>query len=493
MSRHGTKRIVNASARPKRVLGYARVSSRIQALGTSLVDQQNAIRAYAEARGLKVDRFYVEAESAVRDRAEHRVQMLALLDDVRPGDLVLCDKMDRWSRDAEFSYSSIRQILEKGAAFYAVGDRMDPATPEGDTAMGLRILVAREEHKRIKERMVGTRAALRAQGYFADGLVPYGYKRSAPKGTRGIEKNILVVDPPAAELVRRMFRMCIDGMSLAQISARLKYREHTAIAKIIRNRHYLGEVRLHGGDWIPGKHVAIVDAATFAKAAEALSGRKNGSEFRQQPARTDTWVLRDVARCASCGGRMSAAYGHTRDYYVCARRCTKTGHHVRVDVVEAAAEPLVLARLGELRHRIARGPDPRPTPGADVADEIAKLEARRMRVLHVYEDGAISREQMRERIAAIDLQRAKLDAENASSTRRPALADTATRRTLLAQLTTLERAWVKAKPQLRRRMLNVLAVEVRIRRDEPPAPVWRSEEELATREGGLKPMTQVHA
>jgi site-specific DNA recombinase len=151
---------------PRRVLGYARVSSEEQARGTSLQDQQDAIRTYAAARKLKVDRFYVEAESAVHEKIERREQIQSLLRDVRKGDLVLCDKLDRWSRDPEFTYRSVRELLAAGASFYAVGDAIDASTPEGDTALGFRILFAREEHKRIKQRMVGTRQLLRDRGYY---------------------------------------------------------------------------------------------------------------------------------------------------------------------------------------------------------------------------------------------------------------------------------------------------------------------------------------
>ncbi|MGH7435203.1 MAG: recombinase family protein, partial [Polyangiaceae bacterium] len=125
--------------RPRRVLGYARVSSEEQARGSSLRDQQDAISAYAKAQGLQVARFYVEAESAVHEKIERREQIRALMLDVRAGDLIICDKLDRWSRDPEFTYGSIRKILEADASFYAVGDRCDPATRDGDTMLGVRV------------------------------------------------------------------------------------------------------------------------------------------------------------------------------------------------------------------------------------------------------------------------------------------------------------------------------------------------------------------
>lgn len=125
-------------AKVRRVIGYARVSSKEQALGTSLTDQQNSIKAYAKGRGLKVDRIYVEAESAVREKLEHRDQMQALVRDVREGDLVVCAKLDRWSRDPEFSHKSVREILAKGAHMFFVDEACDPSTDQGDSMLNFR-------------------------------------------------------------------------------------------------------------------------------------------------------------------------------------------------------------------------------------------------------------------------------------------------------------------------------------------------------------------
>ena len=101
----------------------------------------------------------------------------------------------------------IREILAAGASFYAAGDQCDPSTSEGDTMLNFRVLFAKEEHKRIKARMVGTRRILRDQGYYVEGRPPFGYRRAMPKGHKGVEKNVLVVEPDEAELVRRAYRL----------------------------------------------------------------------------------------------------------------------------------------------------------------------------------------------------------------------------------------------------------------------------------------------
>jgi site-specific DNA recombinase len=349
--------------RIRRVLGYARVSSEVQGQGSSLRDQQDAIAAYAKTQKLPAPTFYVESESAIHEKNERRERIRALMADVHPGDLVLCDKIDRWSRDPEFTYRSIREILAAGASFYAVGDQCDPSTPDGDTMLNFRVLFAKEEHKRIKARMVGTRRILRDRGYYADGLAPFGYRRAMPKGYKGVEKNVLVIEPKEAEVVRRAFRLA-RREPLSSIAMTLGL-TRDRVQHILRKRVYLGEIQNTRREWIKAKHPAIVDVDTFARAQTALDGRKNGGA--SEVSQTSTWILRDVARCAKCGARMASAFAGPHDerrryYYRCSHRCggprtrATNRSYVPVRTVEAEAEPMILERLEELREELAREP-----------------------------------------------------------------------------------------------------------------------------------------
>ena len=92
--------------------------------------------------------------------------------------------------------------------------------------------------------MVGTRRTLRDQGYYVEGLPPFGYRRSLPKGSRGPEKNVLAIEEREAELVRRAFRMCIAGNPLAKIGDALVLTKDR-VRDILRSRVYLGEIQEH--------------------------------------------------------------------------------------------------------------------------------------------------------------------------------------------------------------------------------------------------------
>jgi len=410
----------------------------------------------------------------MRARIEKRIQMQALMATVQKGDLVLVDKIDRWSRDAEFSYSSIRKILEMGASFYAVGDALDPSTPDGDTALGFRILFAREEAKRIKLRLNGTQQILVDRGYYARGLAPWGYQRQ--EDIRGPEHNVLVVDPDAAKVVREAFRMCIDGVALSDIATRTgQHRDR--IFHALKNRIYLGEMRNARLEWMPARHPAIVDAATFIAAGEALSGRRHGSRStRNADARTATWWLRDLARCGACSAKCGASYGQTHVYYMCTARCGAA--YVRVDHAEASAAPLVEARLVELGEALMREETAKPIDDAGrIEGKRDRLVAKRSRYVEAYSDGAMSREDFRAAIARLDAERTKLDALASEAT--PVTLEQ--RREALKGVESIRRAWSAARPRAKRELVGLIARSVSLRKDHDPVFGWMTAEELARR------------
>ncbi len=468
-------------SRPRRILAYARVSSQEQAQGSSLQDQQNAIAAYAKTRGLAVAKFYVEAESAISEKIERRDQMRSLLRDARAGDLVICDKLDRWSRDTEWTLRSVRELREKGAAFYSVADQCDPETRDGDMMLTMRAMFAKEEHKRIKERMVGTRRLLRDRGYYVEGPAPVGYVRPFGRGHKGVEKNILAVDPKGADLVRKIFRLAIKGQSMTAIGETLKIKRDLA-ADVLANRLYVGQMQNSRGEWIRGKQEPIIDAATFAKARAAVGSRNRAGRKPQTNSETSTWILRNIARCARCGAKMSAAYAgvhgvNRRHYYRCFAKCNT--HYVPVLAIEEQAGPLVVARLAEVRELIASRAEPAAAPAVDYSARRARVQQRRDRHLEAYADGHMSRDDLRVKMAKLDEEQHRIDAQESADARPSALADKAVRIGVIRSIAVVEKVWRSAPPAIRREMIEQLASAAHVAAGAPLRFTWRSPEDLA--------------
>jgi len=474
-----------------RVVGYARVSSEEQARGTSLQDQQDAIRQNAKTRGLTVSRIYVETESGIYEREERREQIRALMADVKPGDLVLCDKVDRWSRDPEFTYRTVRELREAGANVYFVGERIDPSTPEGDSMLGMRVFVAREEHRRIRERLIGTRNLMKDRGYYIEGAVPFGYRR---RSVRSIAKHELEIVEADASLVRSAFRLAIGGHGIRVIGEKLRAKlpaltwgTHT-ISRMLLNRVYLGEVRTTAGEWIKGHHPAIIDADTFTRARRAVEARKLGGARPRDGSRTERWLLRGLARCARCGAVMGSAYGggqpggvYLRDYYRCAHRGKGCDAPlVRVLETDAQASAMILERLVDLREHLAREHERKPRLAVvDFTAERDRLQRRRERLLDLYSEGEMSRDELRTALGRVDVARLALDAKAAKAEAVSPLANREVRASLLREVDGVRRAWSKTSPAERQAMARMLITSIRVARDRAPEVEWRSADELA--------------
>jgi hypothetical protein len=332
--------------------------------------------------------------------------------------------------------------------------------------------------------MVGTRKLLRDRGYFVEGSPSFAYRRPDAKG---LARNILVVDPEEAKIVRKVFALSISGYSVNRVSAALSV-SRDLLKSILRNRFYVGEIENSKGEWIRGQHPAIIDLDTFMRAQAAIDGRTlGGPRPRDKTARTSTWILRDVATCALCGNRMSAAYAgrkteggdYERYYYVCSHRC-RPGGNISVPEIEAATEPLLIARLEELREELAREPKPRKEPKAatDHAEKRGRLAKKRERFLEAFADGLMTRDELRGALTKVDEQLLKIDADEQASKKLSPLADPKVRRAILKEVGTIRRAWRSAKPEARREIVGHLVASVRMATGAEPKVHWRTPEEL---------------
>lgn len=464
----------------RRAYGYVRVSGAEQGrTGTSLDAQQAEIRRYCKAHGLPSPALHVEIESASAERLEQRAELRRLLAAVRPGDVVIVCTVDRWSRDIVHAVESVRALVRRGVGWISIREAIDASTPHGDSTLGILSWVADQERRRIRERTVVRRRALRDGGAYVEGLPPYGYRRG--NRAAGEPRNVLRIVPERADLVREVYRRSIAGASIVEIVEWLQV-DHgdegrawdaKTVGRMLRSRVYLGEVTTSRGAWVPA-HEAIVDLATWQRAQDGLDARRLGGPRATTTARTTSWLLRGLATCAACGARMRAAYGATRDYYGCAAACG--ARLVRQDVADAATAALVVARLEQLAAELARDPGPAPERRDD--GQRARLAARRTRTLDLYADGAIDAEELRGRLATIDRDLGRLAVAADDAARAAAVHDADARAGALARVGEIARAWRHLDPAERREVVRLLASGVALAHGEEPAPAWRDVADL---------------
>lgn len=480
--------------RPRRVLGYARVSGTEQGKhGTSLEAQRDEIQRFCRSQSFPDPVIRVEVESAGAEKLARRAELRALLDELRPGDMVVVAAVDRWSRDIVFAVQSVRELVARGIGWRALREGIDASTPHGDSHLGIMAWTADTERSRIRARTVGRRLELRDQGCWVEGPAPFGYS---------VEARRLVLVPKLAAHVRELFTRCGRGTSLAELSGWMRDRlpgrqwDRQVVHRMLRARWYLGQVRSSTGTWIEA-HEAIVDRRTFDRAQEALRSRRLAGRAPASP-RTEQWLLRGLASCALCGRRIGAAYSPgaqqgraTIEYYACNGRLSRTQlrgatpctlPYRRVADVDPIAGAAALERLVELRDEIGRGPTPQAKPTSDWAARAERLERRRERVIENATDGTITREDLRRELARLDGERGKLERARDAEQRSRAAATPRARRALLRDLEALRAAWDEATVPVRRQILARLAARIVLGAEGAPVVQWRSAEDLLTPE-----------
>jgi site-specific DNA recombinase len=210
------------SARVVVVAGYLRVSTDEQAKsGLGLGDQRHRISAMAQAKGWPEPVWYVdEGISGTKDSA-HRPDFARLRADVKAGvvQAVITLDISRIARKMRVLMDFMEEIEQAHTHFISCKESFDTSTPQGQFVLYMWALVAQLERDMIAQRVRGALAEHSRRDGEAGGGMPYGYVRR--------EKRLHVV-PPEARIVRRIFIMREQKMTLRAIAAELNRRRYSS-------------------------------------------------------------------------------------------------------------------------------------------------------------------------------------------------------------------------------------------------------------------------
>ncbi len=197
---------------------YARLSKDDERRGesVSIENQKLMLSQYCETQGWTIVDCYVD--DGFSGTSFDRPGFQRLMGDVRSGavNLVLVKDLSRLGRD----YVTVGQYTDcvfpmYGCRFVALGDGVDTYDAGDETGMIFKNVIndlyARDTSKKIRAiRLAGARS-----GRFMGSRAPFGYRRS------DADRHKLEVEPAAAEIVRRIFRMREDGCSAAMVAREL--------------------------------------------------------------------------------------------------------------------------------------------------------------------------------------------------------------------------------------------------------------------------------
>ncbi len=181
----------------------------------SITNQKAILQKYADEKGLRNCQYYIDDgfTGTNFDRPGFQ-QMLSDIESGKVGTVIVKD-MSRFGRDyLKVGYYTEVMFAEHGVHFIAVNDGVDSELESNDFTP-IRNLF-NEFYARDTSRKI--RAAFKSKGQSRKPLAvaaPYGYVKSE------VDKNVWKIDEEATQVVRRIFKMCIDGLGPGQIARKL--------------------------------------------------------------------------------------------------------------------------------------------------------------------------------------------------------------------------------------------------------------------------------
>lgn len=192
---------------------YCRLSQddMLQGESNSITNQKAILKKYVEDNGFSNPVFYVD--DGVSGTTFERDGFKAMMADVEAGKVgtVITKDLSRLGRDYLKTGEYIEIVFpDYDVRYIAINDGVDTLKSENELMAFKNIFndwYARDTSKKI-------RAVFKAKGQSGKPLsLPiYGYKKSEA------DKNLWLVDDEAAEVVRRIFKLCIEGYGPAQIA-----------------------------------------------------------------------------------------------------------------------------------------------------------------------------------------------------------------------------------------------------------------------------------
>lgn len=358
---------------------YCRLSrdDELEGDSNSIVNQKAILERYARENGFSNPRFYVD--DGYSGTTFDRPSWNELLEQIENGEVavLIVKDMSRLGRDyLKVGFYTEVLFVEKGVRFIAINNGID-STRQQDSDFTPFLNIINEWYAKDTSKKI--RAVMRAKGESGEHLCtvpPYGYRKDETN------RKMWVVDEEAAQVVRRIFSLCMEGYgpsqiahilqedkiltptayyhlagrtfrnalpdnvygwsqkSVARILERPEYQGHTVNFKTYR-KSYKNKKTCYNSEEnqmvFENTHEALIDPDTWQRVQELRSNKR-------RPARIGkTNLFSGIARCADCGKKLyyctSKSFESRQDYFVCSTsrlkgKNTCSTHFIRALVLE---------------------------------------------------------------------------------------------------------------------------------------------------------------
>lgn len=294
----------------------------------SISNQRLLLQQFAASRGIRIK--YEFSDDGVSGTKWNRDAFQELLQMISTGqiDTVLVKDLSRLSRDYIQTGNLVENWLPAhGIRFISVDDGIDTgkSTDRADFFPFRAVMddwYARDISRKVRAAIYAKQRA----GYCTASALPFGFERNGDK---------IVINTAKAELVKRIFYLCQQGISCCRIAEIMnietvsgKNWNETSIRRLLRNTAYIGKLRLHttqklsyksdyriklpSDDAIEYPVSRIISDQEFDSAQEMLNKRRHMRKPRH-------WLSGRV-HCAVCGANMYISASGREPRVICGAR-----------------------------------------------------------------------------------------------------------------------------------------------------------------------------
>ena len=341
----------------------------------SITHQKQILEDYCKRNGISNYRFFTDdgISGTTFDRPGFQ-KMEEMIENGFIGTVIVKD-LSRFGRDHVFSgyYTQIK-YPSLGVNFIAIQDNVDIEKGTGVEMMPIQNVFNEWHAQQTSKKIRAVWQNKRDHGERVSATVPYGYKK-AKKDTQWY------IDEPAAEIVRYIFKLAMEGLGPTKIANRLREEKYitpteyfyqinrkarnerpvdpynwqdTTVKHILDNPQYTGctingrssivsykvhkKIEYDESEWqiIPNTQEAIIDEETFKTVHEMRASR------RRNTATGRTSLFSNLVFCGDCGSKMyfcaAKSINENQEFFRCSaykeNRGTCTIHFIRNVVLE---------------------------------------------------------------------------------------------------------------------------------------------------------------
>lgn len=349
----------------------------------SIVNQRRMLLDFCRRNRIDVYDIYNDEDFSGSDR--DRPEFNRMIDDARSKkiNIIVCKTQSRFARDMEIVEKYINGLFPLwGVRFIGVVDNTDNTNTRTLKQRQISSLVDEWYISDLSANVRATLSSKRKEGLWVGAFAPYGYVKDPNN------KNRLIIDEEAAEVVRYVFSLYLSGMGITSITRRLNeegvpnpatYKQmhgqpfqnahkecsdiwHTySVGRMLSNEVYIGSVvqgmnenvsykstkkrKKDRSEWdvVEGVHEPIVSRDTWDNVQRLRAGKPKSFSKYEAPN-----LFSGKVRCYKCGGSMRIFYSRKRRYYRCSTKFIAADRCDGTYISENVLDKLVLDEIRKL-------------------------------------------------------------------------------------------------------------------------------------------------